>query len=110
MDWILSECASGHTAVMDEITQAGRYIGQALSCVTNLLNPKLIICDGPLMEASSYLFPLIEEQIRQHCLNITFDHLILKRSELAPLASCIGAAASVIQAWEEDLVTFESVN
>ena len=108
MDWILSECASGHNVVMDEITQAGRYIGQALSCVTNLLNPKLIICDGPLMQASPYLFPLIEEQIKQLCLDVTFDHLILKRSELSPLASCIGAAASVIQAWEEDLVTFEA--
>ena len=108
MDWIVSEFASGNKVVIDEITQAGHYIGKALSYVTNLLNPKLIICDGPLMQASQHLFPLITEQIRKGSIDVTFDHLLLKQSGLFPLASCIGAAASVIQAWEEDLVTFES--
>ena len=107
LDWVLSQLASNNINVVREFEQAGQYIGQALSYVSNLLNPKLIICDGPLMQASAYLFPIIKEQLKQQSLSITVDQLTLVRSEIFPLASCIGAAASVIQTWEEELVTFE---
>lgn len=107
-DWALSELASNNEIVVREFTQAGRYTGQALSYVTNLLNPKLIICDGPLMQASSFLFPIIQEQLKQRCVSLNVDRLTLLRSNLYPLTSCIGASVSRIQAWEEALVTFES--
>jgi predicted NBD/HSP70 family sugar kinase len=109
LDWMLSELATGNEQIACEFEQAGRYIGQALSYVTNLLNPKLIICDGPLMQASSYLFPFIEEELVRRCVPITSGQVILVRSKLYPLASCIGAAASVIQTWEEELDSFQSL-
>jgi predicted NBD/HSP70 family sugar kinase len=109
LEWVLAELASGHPAVQYEFEQIGQYIGEALSYVTNLLNPKLIICDGPLMQASSYLFPIIEEVLNRRCVSITADQVSLTRSKLYPLASCIGAAASIIQSWEEGFDSFEQV-
>jgi predicted NBD/HSP70 family sugar kinase len=109
LDWLLAELAAGNKLVTGEFEQAGRYIGQALSYVTNLLNPKLIICDGPLMQASAYLFPFIEEELRRRCILVAGEQVTLVRSKLYPLASCIGAAASVIQTWEEGLDSFQSI-
>lgn len=108
LDWVLKELAANNEIVTQEFKRAGQYIGQALSYVTNLLNPKLIICDGPLMRASSFLFPIIEEKLKRQCLADNTRQLILSKSELFPLTSCIGAAASIIQTWEGELVTFES--
>ncbi|MHA6484896.1 ROK family protein [Paenibacillus sp. strain BS8-2] len=108
LEWILSELLAGNTDVEMELEQAGRYIGQALSYVTNLFNPKLIICDGPLMQASSYLFPVIEGVLHQHCIPATAEPVTLIRSGLYPFASGIGAAASIIQDWENKLSSLDS--
>ncbi|MGI2296700.1 ROK family protein [Paenibacillus sp. GXUN7292] len=107
MEWIAAELKQGSSPVVEKLDQVGEQIGQALSYVTNLLNPKLIICDGPLMEVSDYLFPIIEKQLKARSVSSTVDKLQLARSELFPLASCIGAAANVIQAWEEVLIAFD---
>jgi len=108
-EWVLSELESGNKAVAFEFDQAGRRIGQALSYVVNLLNPKLIICDGPLMRASRHLFPVIEEELKRRCLPTAAEQATLVRSKLVPWASCIGAAARAIQAWEEGMDSFEPV-
>lgn len=106
-DWALSELASGNPKVVHEFELAGDYIGQALSYVTNLLNPQLIICDGPLMQASSYLLPIVEAVLHERCVSIIAAQVTLTRSKLYPFASCIGAAAHVIQTWEENLESFD---
>lgn len=105
LEWTLSELEAGNARVAREFEQAGQYIGHALSYAVNLLNPELIICDGPLMRASSCLFPIIEEQLKRRCISTATEPLVLSRSELFPYAGSIGAAASVIQAWEEHSVT-----
>jgi len=107
MEWIAAKLEQGDPDAVRVLSKAGEQIGQALSYVTNLLNPKLIICDGPLMEISAYLFPIIEAQLKTRSVSSTIDHLLLARSELFPLASCIGAAASTIQAWEHSLISFD---
>ncbi len=108
MDWIMAELAAGDETIHIEMKQVGQSIGAALSYVANLLNPGVIICDGPLMQASDYIFPHIQDVLEQRCVSITVDQLLLVRSELFPYAGCIGAAASVIHAWEEELITFDS--
>ncbi|MGG1554485.1 ROK family protein [Paenibacillus ferrarius] len=85
--------------VLEVLRGAGRTIGQALSYVVNLLNPKLVVCDGPLMQASSILFPHIEAELQRRCLSAVIP-VRVARSELYPYASCIGAAADAIQTWE----------
>lgn len=107
LDTALSELSAGNAAVVSEFEQAGRYIGQALSYVTNLFNPRLIICDGPLMDASPVLFPIMENIVRRRSVSITADQAAFIRSKLYPYASSIGAAALVIQAWESELESVE---
>ena len=106
MDSLVAELEKGNPLVKEKLNQVGEQIGLALSYVTNLLNPKLIICDGPLMMASDQLFPIIHEQLKTRSVSTTVDGLLLARSELFPLASCIGAAANVINTWEEELISF----
>ncbi len=107
LERIIEKLQAGDPDIQQAFELIGKQIGHALSYVTNLLNPKLIILDGPLMDAADYLFPIISKQLKERCVPITVEKLSLVRSELFPLASCIGAAASAIQAWEEELVTFE---
>ncbi|RXZ84686.1 ROK family protein [Paenibacillaceae bacterium] len=99
---LLQAIAVGNPIVMSVMEQTGRLIGQALSYVTNLLNPTLIICDGPLIQADSVLFPVIETELQRRCLPGSTAQVALTRSRLYPFASCIGAAASVIHQWEND--------
>lgn len=109
-DRALAELGTGQPAVREAFVRAGRHIGQALSYVTNLLNPNLVICDGPLMQASALLLPVIDEELKRRCVAGATDQVALVRSGLYPWASGIGAAASVIQAWEETLDSFEPVS
>ena len=101
LDWMLAELARHNETVREQFEQAARSIGQALSYVANLLNPRLIICDGPLMQASDWMFPVIRTELRQKCLPATYGKIRLVRSGLYPWTSCIGAAATVIQRWED---------
>lgn len=103
LKWMFNELTSGNPHIESEMEQIARYIGQALSYVTNLFNPKLIICDGPLMHASSFLLPIVKDTLDRRCVSIATETAALTCSNLYPYASCIGAAASVVQAWEKNM-------
>jgi predicted NBD/HSP70 family sugar kinase len=107
LEWLLQQLSEHNAAAEREFGQAARRIGQALSYAANLLNPRLIVCDGPLTQASSYLFPIIRDELRQKCAAAAAKQATLVRSGLYPWASCIGAAASVVQAWEEKAVRYD---
>ncbi|MCO0598479.1 ROK family transcriptional regulator [Peribacillus butanolivorans] len=109
MEWIMEELVAGNKIVISELEQVGDAIGQSLSHIINLLNPKLIICDGPLMEAASFLFPIIERKIKNNSVSLLAQQVNLKRSHLYPLAGSIGAAASTIESWENEIDPYDLV-
>jgi predicted NBD/HSP70 family sugar kinase len=98
--WLADQASAGNMAVLDELNRVGKAIGLALSGAVNLLNPKMLICDGPLMKASDQLFPIIEEELAARTISFAGHKAELAMSALYPWSGAIGAAASVIGAWE----------
>lgn len=101
-DELLSALAGKDERVAAIVEQTGMYIGRALSYVANLLNPSLIICDGPLMQIYARLLPFMLQELRQRSVPSVGARIALAQSQLYPYASCIGAAANVIGIWEQE--------
>jgi len=91
----------GNADVAQELRRVGAAIGQALASVVNLLNPKVIVCDGPLMEAGETLLPIIASRLKEKALSYHASQVILVKSALYPLTGAIGAAAAVIADFEK---------
>lgn len=106
---LLDGLAAGNERYTRELERSGRLIGRALSYAANLLNPELVVLDGPLMLAAPWLLPAIEEEFRRHSLPVNAERAALTVSGLYPSAVCIGAAAQVIQTWEEEIDPLELV-
>lgn len=83
-----------------ELERIGTAIGVALSGLINLINPGLIVCDGPLIRLSDWLFPIMRRTMEKHAVHFSRDTARLSRSRLYPYAGSLGAAASVIEARE----------
>ncbi|TLS53993.1 ROK family transcriptional regulator [Paenibacillus antri] len=99
----------GDEAVLRELTRVGRAIGVALAPLVNLLNPRYVVCDGPLMLASDTLFPIIRQEMRGRSLSPASAQAELVRSSLHPLATAVGAAAGVVRAWEHQADPLEPI-
>lgn len=110
MNWLFEQLKKGNPAVEQDIRRTGGVIGRALSHIVNLINPRLIICDGPLMLIADYLFPIIEEELAACSTPPAYRHVQLVRSTLFPYTGCIGAAASAIQDWESSVDPLELVS
>ncbi|MCK1993575.1 ROK family transcriptional regulator [Peribacillus muralis] len=103
MDWVVDQIAANNDLVLSDLEQVGNAIGHSLSQIINLLNPKMIICDGPLMKAAYFLFPIIEQKINSDSVSLLANEVKLERSQLYPMAGCIGAAALMIESWEDEV-------
>ncbi|MBO9607156.1 MAG: ROK family transcriptional regulator [Paenibacillaceae bacterium] len=103
MPWIVARLASGDTEVASVMEEAGKRIGQALGALAAILNPRLIVCDGSLMEAAAYLFPIIRGEMERCGIPASARQAALVRSSLTPWAGALGAAAAVIRGWEDTI-------
>ncbi|MRN54785.1 ROK family protein [Paenibacillus monticola] len=110
MNWLQEQLRAGNPAVEQDIRRTGMAIGRAFSHIVNLINPKLIICDGPLMLIADYLFPIIGEELAACSTPPAYRHVQLVCSTLYPYTGCIGAAASAIQDWESNVDPLELVS
>jgi predicted NBD/HSP70 family sugar kinase len=107
--WLADQASRGNGTVLRELERVGRAIGRALSAAVNLINPKVIICDGPLMRAADALLPAIEAELSRGTLAFAGNKAKLVVSSLYPHAAAIGAAAAVISAWERQADPLEAM-
>jgi glucokinase len=70
-------------------------IGDALTGVVNLLNPKLIIIGGGVANAHRFLFKTIADTIRARAMSVQGAMFKIKRAELGDDAGLIGARVLV---------------
>ncbi|MGH3098044.1 MAG: ROK family protein [Streptosporangiales bacterium] len=78
------------------LRDAGRYIGEALASVVNLLNPDAVAVWGYLAEAEALLFSGIREGLYSGALPGSSEPLTLVSATLGDLAGVLGAAMLVI--------------
>lgn len=107
--WLAEQAKRGDEAVLQEMKRVGKAIGLALSSAVNLLNPKAVILDGPLMLAADALIPVIEAELAAKTVSYAGNRAELALSALYPLTGAIGAAAAVIGAWERQAGPLEAM-
>lgn len=93
-----------------ELSRIASAIGHALAIAVNLLNPRVIVCDGPLMRLSDQLLPRIRAVIRDKTLPYSASRLKLQTSALYPLTGAIGAAATIIADFEKHEEPLEPIS
>jgi predicted NBD/HSP70 family sugar kinase len=107
--WLADRASRGDEAVVQELNRVGRAIGRALAAAVNLINPKIVICDGPLMRAADVLLPAVEAELARGTIAYAGERTKLVVSALYPHAAAIGAAAAVISAWERQSDPLEAM-
>jgi glucokinase len=93
---VIKMANEGVPIAVHAVRDAGRYIGEALSAVVNLLNPEAIAVWGYLADAEALLFSGIREGIYRGALPQSSEPLTLVPATLGELAGALGASRMVI--------------
>lgn len=80
------------TLSLELLTNAGSYIGTALSHAVNILNPRKIILGGGLTGAGKPLFDNIHVALQTHTMKGIMDDVVVELSELGVETSALGSA------------------
>ncbi len=95
---IIHAAETGEMSARLALQQAGRYIGAAVAMVINLLNPEVVILDGPTVRTGRYLMDAVQEESARHSLPAIWPATKIIPGQLGDLAVPLGAATVVIDA------------
>lgn len=85
----------GDAASTQLLQQSGRYIGQMLATVVNIVNPSLIVIGGGVAAAGDIFMASIREVVYGRSLPLATRHLQIRQSALGERAGVVGLAAMV---------------
>ena len=83
-------------AAIDTITEAGKYVGTAISGLVNVLNPGHVILCGELLEAGSVIKTAINESICDHTIRSSHEAAQIFEGKLGADIAAIGAATMLL--------------
>ena len=101
-EWLAAVLREHHPEAVRLFKEAGRQIGLALGSLAALVDPAVIVVGGPLAAADDVWFEPMASALRERLQPYRPNPPELIRSALYPKAGCIGAAARVIQKWEDE--------
>ncbi len=91
---IVAEAAEqGDQVAKDILTNAGKYIGQAMANVAVVINPEMVVIGGGVAQAGRVLFGSICKTFHKTLQIIQSETIQLRLSELGVLAGIQGSAA-----------------
>jgi len=94
----LSELArKGNKAALEVYKDFAEKIGIALSGVTNLLNPEIIVVGGGLSFAGEFIFKTMKQTIQDRSMPVQAKAVSIKHARLGNDAGLIGAALLVYE-------------
>lgn len=91
-DQIAQAAKAGDAQAAEVFAASGRYIGQALACAANLLNPRLVVLGGGVSMAFSLLEAGILQQLRAGLFSAANRSLRVIPTALGYWAGLMGAA------------------
>jgi predicted NBD/HSP70 family sugar kinase len=77
------------------VENAGTHIGTALSNVINLINPQLVIFEGPMSELGDAFLDSIKASVYKNSLSFATAGLSFRVSELGDLSAPLGAVTTI---------------
>jgi len=78
------------------VDEASEYLSGGLASVINLVNPKLIILGGGLIEAVDYFYQKTIKDAKLKCLPVPATKIEFKKTALGDFSGVIGAAFSAL--------------
>jgi glucokinase len=79
---IYEKARQGDAAAVAVLDRAARYLGLALSHLTNLFNPELIVLGGDIIHGEDVLVPRIREEVLRHTLPTAAENVEIRVSTL----------------------------
>lgn len=73
------------------VTEASEYLSAGLASVINLINPKLIVLGGGLIEAVDYFYQKTIKEARAKSLPVPAEKIEFKKTVLGDYSGVIGA-------------------
>lgn len=94
---VIDAAHAGDSFAIDELHRTGYQLGKGLSVAINLFNPEIIIIDGVLAEASTFIINPIEQAINKYCLSGFRNDLTVEATRLNGAAKWLGTHAYVME-------------
>jgi predicted NBD/HSP70 family sugar kinase len=98
---IVRAALNGDKFAVELLSEIGLKIGRGVSILIHLLNPKLIVLSGRGAMAGKIWQAPIQQALNEYCIPRLADNTVIKVSELGYQAEMIGAAALVMENFEQ---------
>ena len=98
---IIKAASKGDKFAVELLSQAGYHIGRAIAILIHLLNPELIILSGRGSVAGKLWLTPVQQAIHEHCIPNIAENTEIEISTLQGEAELIGAAALVMEHYDE---------
>ena len=93
---LVRRAQAGDDAVVAAMNDAGRHLGHAISVLSNLVNPEVVILGGYYVPLAPWLLPAAEAELRNRAVAPDAGGCRLAVSTLGHNATATGGAASVL--------------
>jgi len=93
---LVRRAQAGDAIVLDAMADAGRHLGHAVSVLSNLVNPEVVILGGYYVPLAPWLLPAAESELRARAVAPDAGGCRLAVSTLGHNATATGGAASVL--------------
>ncbi|KAB7731577.1 ROK family protein [Rudanella paleaurantiibacter] len=94
---VIEAAYAGDSFAIDMLHDTGYQLGKGLSVAINLFNPEIIIVDGVLAQASTFIINPIEQAITKYCLSGFRNDLTVEATQLNGAAKWLGTHAYVME-------------
>jgi predicted NBD/HSP70 family sugar kinase len=98
VDEIVRRAKDADPAALDALARTGRYLGQAIAIVANLLNPDRVVLGGYFTVLSPWLIPDAERELAARSVAPDAGGTTINASGLDASAAATGGAARVLDA------------
>lgn len=96
----VSAALGGDQSALRLIQDAGRYLGEAVAVVANLLGPEVVVIGGELAVAGDLLLNEVRASMRRRVLAPVGPDVQVLTSKLEERASCLGSVLLALEAVE----------
>jgi predicted NBD/HSP70 family sugar kinase len=98
VDDIVRRARNHEPAVVTALREAGEHLGHAVSLLSNVVNPEVVLLGGYFVPLAPWLMPAAEQQLRAGTVAPDAGGCRLTASALGQVAAAIGGAASILDA------------
>jgi predicted NBD/HSP70 family sugar kinase len=98
---IMEAAIKGDTFAVELFSEAGYNIGRGAAILIHLLNPKSIVLSGRGAAAGKLWLAPVQQAINEHCIPKLAEHTEITISTLGYQAELFGAAALVMEHYNE---------